>query len=127
MPFAPITAPRVSVVGKASPGRRSGAPKTTRANSQVSILRGPSRGSRLHTSAFGFGKKSAPEPEEEEEEEETDAVDGNPFASVGGKVNGAKGSEDPPKGGLKLPSLGGFKFPGSRHRHRSPFRPRFPE
>lgn len=114
MPFAPITAPRVSVVGKASPGRRSGAPKTTRANSQVSILRGPSRGSRLHTSAFGFGKKSAPEPEEEEEEEETDAVDGNPFASVGGKVNGAKGSEDPPKGGLKLPSLGGFKFPGSQ-------------
>ena len=69
-------------------------------------LRGrESRGASLATRAFGFGKKAAPEPEEEEEEDEPmDVSEGNPFASMGAKLEESAGSK------LKLPSLGGFNF-----------------
>ena len=112
MPFAMITAPVVSVAGNTTAGRRTAAKSAslrTTSESAVSFST-PKRGKTIIPSAFGFGKKAAPEPEEEEEEEPEDFTDGNPFASVGGKVMGAL--EDSPK--LKMPSLGGFNFPGTQ-------------
>ena len=112
MPFAMITAPVVSVAGNTTAGRRTAAKSAslrTTSESAVSFST-PKRGKTITPSAFGFGKKAAPEPEEEEEEEPEDFTDGNPFASVGGKVMGAL--EDSPK--LKMPSLGGFNFPGTQ-------------
>ena len=107
-----ITAPVVSVAGNTTAGRRTAAKSAslrTTSESAVSFST-PKRGKTITPSAFGFGKKAAPEPEEEEEEEPVDFTDGNPFASVGGKVMGAL--EDSPK--LKMPSLGGFNFPGTQ-------------
>jgi hypothetical protein len=102
MPFASTVVPRAAVAPTA--GRRAGAkpPASARA---VSLRGRESRGASLATRAFGFGKKAAPEPEEEAEEDEPmDISEGNPFASMGAKLEESAGAK------LKLPSLGGFNF-----------------
>jgi hypothetical protein len=107
MPFATIALPRVALVTAAArraDARKPSAKRPNRVASSTDAFRrsNTSRGSRLVTSAFGFGKKPAPEPEEPEEE--TEVSQGNPFASVRGKM--MQTLEDQPR--LKLPSLGGF-------------------
>ena len=79
---------------------------------------GHARGSKQATAAFNnpFAKKEEPVIEEgEEEEEEDEVVDGNPFASSGGKA--AAGDVKTPElpdiklPDIKLPSFGGLKLP----------------
>ena len=102
MPFASTAVPRAAVAPTV--GRRAGAKPPARARA-VSLRRRECRGASLAMRAFGFGKKAAPEPEEEEEEDEPmDVSEGNPFASMGAKLEESAGSK------LKLPSLGGFNF-----------------
>ena len=104
MPFASTVVSRTAVVPTA--GRRLGVKPFPRARA-VSLRGCESRGASLAMRAFGFGKKAAPEPEEEEDEEQEASMDvseGNPFASMGAKLEESAGSK------LKLPSLGGFNF-----------------
>ena len=105
MPFASTVVPRAAVAPTA--GRRAGAKPPARARA-VSLRGCDSRGASLATRAFGFGKKAEPEPEEDEEEGSMDVSEGNPFASMGAKLEESAG----PK--LKLPSLGGFDFSRDR-------------
>ena len=86
---AMATPPRVAAAPRAR--RAAIVPAPVRSRRHGIAPRGASRRVvRVDALPFGFGKKDPAEEEPEEEEEEEDAVvDGNPFASIGGRVLGA--------------------------------------
>ena len=126
MPASIVTAsttvaPRAAMVARRVAGGRRAAPAAPvrRASLAPSVAlvraRGSTRGASAVVAAFGnpFAKKPEPEPEPEPElepepEPETPAQDGNPFASLGGKVMGALDGDTPD---IKLPSLGNLGNP----------------